>query len=45
MSTTTAHYEVDGHTFDQRTDAMAHCDLWGYHYGQIVWVDPESPWA
>lgn len=45
MSSTTAHYEIDGHAFADRIEAMAYADVWGYHYGQIVWIDPEAPWA
>jgi hypothetical protein len=44
MMNTQAHYEIDGHVFSDRIEAMAYADVWGYHYGQIQWVDPEAPW-
>lgn len=44
MTITTAHYELDGQQFEQRIDAMAHADIWGFDYRQITWVDPEAPW-
>ncbi|AZS11246.1 hypothetical protein SEA_YOUGOGLENCOCO_5 [Mycobacterium phage YouGoGlencoco] len=39
------YFEVDGQRFDQRVEAMAHCDLYGYHYSAIQWVDPNAPWV
>lgn len=38
------HYEIDGHKFDKRTDAMAYADNWGFHYSAIQWIDPNAPW-